>query len=126
VLATCNIAAFLYLSHDEFNMKRITVITFAIFVTVVILVFATNFIHWDETPLEQSIAALPLGLGLLLELPFLLLGAMLTGNGSDNGLISYGWYSTMMQVMPFLAGAFYSGLFYIIATHVTKQKPRKI
>ena len=107
-------------------MKKVRIITLAIFVVVFALVLATNLIHWDETPLEQSIAALPLGLGFLLELPFMLLAAMLTGNGSGNGLISYDWHPTMMQVMPFLAGAFYSGLFYLIATRIRKQELRKI
>ncbi len=107
-------------------MKKVKIITLVIFVAIFALVLATNLIHWDETPLEQSIAALPLGLGLLLELPFLLIGAMLTENGSGNGLISYDWYTTMMQVMPFLAGAFYSGLFYLIATRIKKQELKKI
>lgn len=107
-------------------MKKVRIITLVIFVTVFVLVLATNLIHWDETPLEQSIVALPFGLGLLLELPFLLIGAILTGNGSDNGLISYDWRPTIMRVIPFLAGAFYSGLFYLIATRVRKQKSRKI
>ena len=106
-------------------MKKVRIITLIIFVAIFALVLGTNLIHWDETPSEQSIAALPLGLGLLLELPFLLIGAALTGNGSGNGLISYDWYTTMMQVMPFLAGAFYSGLFYLIATRIRKQESRK-
>lgn len=107
-------------------MQKVRIITLVIFIAVFVLVLATNLIHWDETPLEQSIAALPLGLGLLLELPFLFVATMLTGNGSDNGLISYDWHPTMMQIMPFLAGAFYSGLFYLIATRIRKQEPRKI
>ncbi len=107
-------------------MKKFRIITLVIFAAIFALVLATNLIHWDETPLEQSIVALPLGLGLLLELPFLLIGAMLTGNGSDNGLISYDWHPTIIQVTPFLAGAFYSGLFYLIATRIGKQEPRKI
>jgi hypothetical protein len=107
-------------------MKKVRIISLVMFIIIFGLVLATNLIHWDETPLEQSIAALALGLGLVLELPFLLIGAFLTGNGSDNGLISYDWHSTILQVMPFLAGAFYSGLFYLIATRMKKLESRKI
>lgn len=91
------------------------------------LILATNGIPWDETPLEHSIAALPLGLGLLLELPLLIPLTILTSNGSGAGLISYDWHSTTMQVMPFVAGACYSGLFFLIAhfTQRTAEKPNK-
>lgn len=88
------------------------------------LVLATNVIPWDETPLEQSIATLPLGLGLLLELPFLIPMAILTGNGSGNGLISYDWHPVMMRVTPFVAGVCYSGLFYLIV-HLTQRSAKK-
>jgi hypothetical protein len=101
-------------------MKKITIVTLAIFVMVVVLASAANVVRWDETPLEQSAAAIPLGLGFLLELPFFLAAAALTGNGSDNGLISYDWHRTMTQSVPFLAGAFYGGLFYLVASRVRK------
>lgn len=104
-------------------MKKI-IISIVIFVVVTSLVFATNVIPWDETPLEQSIAALPLGLGFLLELPFLISIAILTGNGSAIGLISYDWHSVTMRVMPFVAGACYSGLFYLVA-HLAQRAAKK-
>lgn len=103
-------------------MKKI-IISVVLFVGVTSLVFATNVVRWDETPLEQSIVALPLGLGLLLELPFLIPMSILTGNGSGVGLISYDWHPVTMRVMPFVAGVWYSGLFYLIAYHA--QRPSK-
>ena len=107
-------------------MKKIRIITLVIFIAVFALVLATNMIHWDETPLEQSIAALPLGLGFLLELPFLILGAVLTGNGSGDGLFSYDWQPVTIQAMPLVAGAFYSGLFYLVATRIVKRTSQKV
>lgn len=103
-------------------MKKLTGVTGAVFITVAILVFATNAINWDETPLEHSLAMIPLGLGMMLELPFLIMGAVLTGNGSDNGLISYAWHDEFMQVMPPVAGMFYSSLVYLIATRHQQHK----
>lgn len=99
-------------------MKSIKLTTLAIFIVVLALVIASNTINWDETILEHSHAALPLGLGLLLELPWLFVGSVLTGNGSDQGLISYAWYPTMIRAIPFLTGMLYSGLFYFIATRL--------
>lgn len=96
------------------RMRKIIIST-VIFVVVTSLVLATNGIPWDETPLEQSILALPLGLGFLLELPFLVAMAILTGNGSGTGLLSYDLHPVMTRVIPFVVGASYSGLFYLIA-----------
>lgn len=103
-------------------MKKIT-ISIVVFVVVTSLVLATNIIPWDETPLEQSIAALPLGLGFLLELPFLISMAILTGNGSGVGLISYDLQPVVMRVMPFVAGASYSGLFYL-TVHLSHRRAK--
>ncbi len=105
-------------------MKKTTIITLAIFVVVTILGLATNFIHWDETPLEQSIAALPLGIGLMLEVPFFTLMGMWIDNTTG-----YVPYQTFWTVIPFVAGAFYSGLFYFIVRVtgvISKQRSQNV
>lgn len=108
-------------SPDQgFLYEKNRIVTLVISITTFFLVLATNTIRWDETPLEQSIAALPLGLGLLLELPFIFVGSLLTGNGSDDGLISYHWHAVIMQIMPFIVSVCYGGLFYVTVTRMKK------
>lgn len=88
-------------------MKKNSKIILAIFLFVSVLSLAANFIRWDETPLEQSIFALPLGLGLLLEMPFLTIMGFFVKDGNIN-------YQLLWIIIPFVTGAFYSGIYYLV------------
>lgn len=95
-------------------MKKHLVIGFVIFFFVVALSLASNFIPWDETPLEQTALALPLGAGLLLQLPFFtLLGAL-------NPNFHLAGYNTSWIVIPFIAGMLYAALYYYAVTVITR------
>lgn len=87
-------------------MKKHLLIALVIFVAVTSMALASNFIPWDETPLEQTIFALPLGIGLFLEVPFL---AILGSVDPDANYVSY---QLSWIVIPFVAGLFYSGVAY--------------
>ncbi|MFH1253178.1 MAG: hypothetical protein V1664_02495 [Candidatus Uhrbacteria bacterium] len=90
-------------------MKKHLIIALIIFLVVVVLSLASNFIHWDETPLEQTIFALPLGIGLLLELPFLTIISPLAQTDA-----TFIYFKQLAAFIPFIAGLFYAGLYYLI------------
>lgn len=90
-------------------MKKHIIISIAIFSVVTALSLASNFIRWDETPLEQTIYALPLGIGLLLEMPFLrIMGLWI---GETTGYVNY---ELLWSIIPFITGSFYATLYYFI------------
>lgn len=97
-------------------MKKHLTVAIIIFVLVASLSLASNFIRWDETPLEQTVFALPLGVGLLLEIPFLALMGLIK-NGMHGQFISD---RTLWILIPFIAGFCYSGLYYLIVYGVRK------
>ena len=99
-------------------MKKHLITAAVIFVVVVALGLATNFIRWDETPLEQTIWALPLGVGLVLELPFLMIMGMFVRDTTS--FINYPFWWT---IIPFIAGACYGSLYYgVVYTVKNLQK----
>lgn len=77
----------------------------AIIVTIIslALMLLTNFVRWDETPLEQSLFALPLGIGLVLEIPFLY------------AAIYLGIFEKIKNFLPLIAGIFYGATVYLLA-----------
>ena len=90
-------------------MKKHLVIASVLFILVTALSLATNFIPWDETPLEQSIFSLPLAIGLLLEMPFLKIMGLWIGD--TTGYVNY---ELFWSIIPFITGAFYATLYYFI------------
>lgn len=98
-------------------MKKHLITAAVILVVVAALGLASNFIRWDETPLEQIIWALPLGIGLVLELPFLMVMGMFVRDTT-----SYINYPLLWTIIPFIAGACYGSLYYGIAYVVKNLK----
>ena len=101
-------------------MKKHLTTAVVIFVVVAALGIASNFIRWDETPLEQSIFALPLGIGFGLELPFLMMMGMFVRDTT-----SYINYPFLWTIIPFIAGACYGGLYYGIVYAVKNLQKKK-
>ena len=90
-------------------MKKHLVIAAVLFGIVTALSLASNFIRWDETPLEQTIYALPLAIGLLLEMPFLWVMGLWIGDTTGNVN-----YELLWSIIPFITGATYASLSYFI------------
>jgi len=90
-------------------MKKHLIIAAVIFSMVTALSLASNFIRWDETPLEQTIYALPLGIGLLLQIPLFSIMGMWIGDTTD-----YVNYELLWSVIPFITGALYATIYYFI------------
>jgi hypothetical protein len=80
--------------------KKISIIATAVSLALILL---TNFVSWDETPLEQSLWALPLGIGLILEMPFLYAASFL------------GVFDKVKNFLPLIASIFYGVVIYLIA-----------
>lgn len=89
-------------------MKKNLITTLGCFYIVTTLCFFSNFIRWDETPLEQSLWVLPLGIGLLLQIP--LFSATFFLLPADHTVR----YSTIWTIIPLLTGSLYSLLLYAI------------
>lgn len=100
-------------------MKKIHIILLATFIIVTALGLASNFIPWDETPLEQSIFALPLGIGIALEIPFLLIMGMFIRDTTQPIP-----YTLLWTVIPIITGAFYTGIVYGIYRLAERFEPR--
>lgn len=98
-------------------MKKHLITAAVIFVVVAALGLASNFIRWDETHLEQTIWALPLGIGLILELPFLAIIGMFVRDTT-----SYVNYPLLWTITPFIAGACYGSLYYGVVYAVKNLK----
>ena len=95
-------------------MKKDFKIASILFIGITLLCLASTFIRWDETPLEQSLIALPVVIGTLLQLPF-----MGTWIGDIANLIDAEWVQTLFYqitwfILPFFVGAFYAALYYFI------------
>lgn len=97
-------------------MKKHYIIASIVFVVFVGLALASNFIHWDETPLEQTIWALPLAFGLLIQMPVLPFVAALFGKNEFMG------NDLIWEVSPIVAGLLYSGLYLLICKQFFKTK----
>jgi len=100
-------------------MKKHLIIAIIIFIVIVILSLASNFIPWDETLLEQTIFALPLGVGLFFQIPFLMIMGLLIGNTT-----AYVNYQLLWTIIPFIAGIFYAGLYYVVVLAVKRHQKR--
>lgn len=93
-------------------MKKHILISILISIIIIGLGLATNFIKWDETPLEFGIWAIPLGIGLLFEMPFLMIMGLLIGDATES--VNYElWWS----VIPLVSGIFYAMLYYFIVKY---------
>lgn len=90
-------------------MKKHYIITSVIFIVVVGLALASNFIHWDETPLEQTLFAYPLAFGMLLQAPSLPLGLiwMLMPGDYENFIFP-------LVINPLISGVFYVWAYLVI------------
>lgn len=86
--------------------KTIFLLSICCFCLIAALCYAANFIPWDETPLEQSLWALPLGIGLLLELPWLFIISLLH---ADQSWTDYQW---RMAILPLVTATTYSLIIY--------------
>lgn len=90
-----------YTPQNQKSMnKKISIIATAVSLALILL---TNFVSWDETPLEQSLWALPLGIGLILEMPFLYAASFL------------GVFDKVKNFLPLIASIFYGVVIYLIA-----------
>ena len=99
-------------------MKKHLIVAFILFVIIAAFGLATNFIRWDETPLEQTIYAFPLGIGLMLEVPFFAIMGAIIGDRT-----TYVNYSLFWTIIPFIAGLFYAGIYYGIVRLVYRLQP---
>lgn len=95
-------------------------ILFAIFVGVIVtgMGFAGNFIRWDETPLEQSIWAIPLFTGLLLQIPFLFIVSLFTPEPTY-------FYPMLWVITPPIAGFVYGSVTYLLLRKHTQKTQKK-
>ncbi len=101
-------------------MKKHLIIAVVLFGVITALALASNFIRWDETALEQTIYALPLGIGLLLQMPFMSLMGLWIGNTTN-----YANYGLLWSIIPFITGAFYATLYFFIVFLVKKYIGRR-
>jgi len=101
-------------------MKKHLIVAAVLFGAVTALALASNFIRWDETPLEQTIYALPLAIGLLLQMPFLSIMGLWIGNTTN-----YVNYELLWSIIPFITGAFYASLYFFTVFSIKKYIGRR-
>ena len=97
-------------------MKNHLHITITLFILVTALALAANFIPWDETPLEHSLFGLFFGLGAYFQSPFFRIVGWWVGDRID-------WfnYELAWKVIPFLAGLFWSAVYYGLTRIISKR-----
>lgn len=91
-------------------MKKHLNISIIVFILISALGLAANFIRWDETPLEQSIYAIPLFIGFMLEMPFLRIMGLLISDTQTEPIN----YTLIWSIIPFVTGMFYAAFYYLI------------
>lgn len=96
-------------------MKKHIIIAKIIFCLITALSLASNFIPWDETPLEQTIYALPLGIGFLIQLPFFSIIATWFGGSTASAN-----YELLWTIIPFIAGILYASIYFLIVLSLKK------
>lgn len=101
-------------------MKKSFLTTTGIFLFITLLCLASNFIRWDETPLEQTMFALPLALGLFIQMPILAaLGLFFRMSGESMN------YELIWTLSPFFTSTFYIVVYYMWVILTCKLLPRE-